>query len=67
MKANLFEVFLFLEFWVLHAVILASFELLPFSFKLGGSGFENCQWKFKQILIKITNHHNRDKKNTTDK
>ena len=27
----------FLDFWVLHAVILVSFELLPFSFKFVGN------------------------------
>ena len=37
MKANLFESISVLDFWLLHAVILVPFELLPFSFKFGSN------------------------------
>ena len=42
MKATLFEGRSFSDFWVLHAVILVSYELLPLSFKyVGNSSLSN--------------------------
>ena len=42
MKANLIGGISFLDFWVLHGVILVSFELVTFSFKfVGNSSLSN--------------------------